>query len=102
MADVSRPELKTTILLDHLRGFRGSSNSYTIVKDLIDKRFGVYFYHTPNLRGLLRRVAPSRFNEVMGLQHMKIYLFDNSFIISGYVLLLNNAYDLSVLFQYYT
>lgn len=86
MADVSRPELRTTILLDHLRGFRGSPNSYTLLKDLIDSKFGAYFYHTPNLRGLLRRVAPSRFNEVMGLQHMKIYLFDDSFIISGYVL----------------
>ena len=86
MADVSRPELRTTVLLDHLRGFRGSPNSYTLLKDLIDNRFSAYFYHTPNLRGLLRCVAPSRFNEIMGLQHMKIYLFDDSFIISGLVL----------------
>lgn len=45
--------------------------------------FKLHLYHIPNLRGLLRRIGPERFNEVMGLQHMKIYIFDDDFILSG-------------------
>ena len=43
----------------------------------------VHLYHTPALRGLLRAILPERFNEVVGLQHMKIYLFDDTLLISG-------------------
>ena len=45
----------------------------------------VSLYHTPDLRGLLRRLVPQRFNETIGVQHIKVYLFDDSIIISGYV-----------------
>ena len=44
---------------------------------------GLYLYHTPNLRGVLKWAVPERFNEVMGLQHMKIYLFDDDLLLSG-------------------
>lgn len=44
----------------------------------------VSLYHTPDLRGLLRLLVPERFNETIGVQHIKVYLFDNSLIISGY------------------
>lgn len=47
----------------------------------------VSLYHTPDLRGLLRLLVPERFNETIGVQHIKVYLFDNSLIISGYELL---------------
>ena len=40
-------------------------------------------YHTPHLRGLLKRYMPPRWNETIGLQHCKIYIFDDSVIISG-------------------
>jgi CDP-diacylglycerol--glycerol-3-phosphate 3-phosphatidyltransferase len=43
----------------------------------------VCLYHTPALRGILRNLMPQRYNEVIGLQHMKVYLFDNSLLISG-------------------
>ncbi|XP_069685138.1 CDP-diacylglycerol--glycerol-3-phosphate 3-phosphatidyltransferase, mitochondrial isoform X4 [Periplaneta americana] len=43
----------------------------------------VSLYHTPVLRGLLHRLMPERYNEVLGLQHMKVYLFDDSLLISG-------------------
>ena len=46
-------------------------------------RFTLGLYHTPNLRGILKALCPERFNEVMGLQHMKIYLFDDDVLISG-------------------
>lgn len=45
----------------------------------------VSLFHTPNLRGLLRRLMPERFNETIGLQHIKVYLFDDSVILSGCV-----------------
>lgn len=47
----------------------------------------VSLYHTPDLRGLLRLLVPERFNETIGVQHIKVYLFDNSLIISGYELM---------------
>lgn len=45
----------------------------------------VSLYHTPDLRGLLRLLVPERFNETIGVQHIKAYIFDNSLIISGCV-----------------
>ena len=45
----------------------------------------LHLYHTPNLWGWVKRLIPERFNEGMGLQHMKIYLFDDSLLLSGYV-----------------
>jgi hypothetical protein len=48
----------------------------------------VSLYHTPALRGILRSLMPQRYNEVIGLQHMKVYLFDNSLLISGWVIYL--------------
>lgn len=43
----------------------------------------IHFYHTPALRGLLKKILPERWNEIVGLQHMKIYIFDDSLLISG-------------------
>lgn len=86
LSDSSRPQLKCTLLLDYLRGSRDNHNSRTMVQSLVNKfngRFQLCLYHTPNLRGLLKWVGPERFNEVMGLQHMKVYIFDNSLVISG-------------------
>lgn len=86
LSDPSRPELTCTLLLDYLRGSRGSCNSRTMVQELVNQfseRFQLCLYHTPNLRGFLKWVGPERFNEVMGLQHMKAYIFDNSLVISG-------------------
>ena len=86
LSDGSRPDLHCTVLLDHLRGSRGHPNSRTMLQDLICQfgdRFTLHLYHTPNLRGLLKQFGPERFNEVMGLQHMKIYLFDSNLLLSG-------------------
>ena len=78
--------LSCHFLLDCLRGTRGSPNSCTLLQPLIAKHpqaVRLSLYHTPDFRGLLKRVFPERFNEGMGLQHMKVYIFDNSVIISG-------------------
>ncbi|KAM8836077.1 CDP-diacylglycerol--glycerol-3-phosphate 3-phosphatidyltransferase, mitochondrial isoform 2-T5 [Spinachia spinachia] len=89
------PDLKVSLLLDYTRGSRGQTNSRTMLLPLL-RRFAsqmrVSLYHTPDLRGLLRLLVPQRFNETIGVQHIKVYLFDDSVIISGqdrYVLLEN-------------
>lgn len=66
----------------------GQVNSRTMLLPLLQRftsQMRVSLYHTPDLRGLLRLLVPERFNETIGVQHIKVYLFDNSIIISGYV-----------------
>ncbi|XP_060109176.1 CDP-diacylglycerol--glycerol-3-phosphate 3-phosphatidyltransferase, mitochondrial isoform X1 [Heteronotia binoei] len=78
--------LRVSILLDFTRGSRGRKNSRTMLLPLL-RRFPewvrVSLFHTPNLRGLLRLLIPERFNETIGLQHIKVYLFDDNVILSG-------------------
>ncbi|KAK3559485.1 hypothetical protein QTP86_013664, partial [Hemibagrus guttatus] len=79
-------DLKVSVLLDYTRGSRGKNNSRTMLLPLLQRfpeQMRVSLYHTPDLRGLLRLLVPERFNETIGVQHIKVYLFDNSLIISG-------------------
>lgn len=79
--------LKVSVLLDYARGSRGvETSSRTMLLPLIEnqeKNCQVCLYHTPYLRGLKKQLAPQRFNEIFGLQHMKLYIFDDYLIISG-------------------
>ncbi|XP_069016366.1 CDP-diacylglycerol--glycerol-3-phosphate 3-phosphatidyltransferase, mitochondrial [Embiotoca jacksoni] len=80
------PDLKVSVLLDYTRGSRGAINSRTMLLPLLQRfasQMRVSLYHTPDLRGLLRLLVPQRFNETIGVQHIKVYLFDDSVIISG-------------------
>uniref|UniRef100_A0A3Q4MHL7 CDP-diacylglycerol--glycerol-3-phosphate 3-phosphatidyltransferase n=1 Tax=Neolamprologus brichardi TaxID=32507 RepID=A0A3Q4MHL7_NEOBR len=80
------PNLKVSVLLDYTRGSRGKINSRTMLLPLLQRftsQMRVSLYHTPDLRGLLRLLVPQRFNETIGVQHIKVYLFDDSIIISG-------------------
>ncbi|KYO41014.1 CDP-diacylglycerol--glycerol-3-phosphate 3-phosphatidyltransferase, mitochondrial isoform B [Alligator mississippiensis] len=85
-ASGSSSDLRVSILLDFTRGSRGRKNSRTMLLPLL-RRFPeqvrVSLFHTPNLRGLLRLLIPERFNETIGLQHIKVYLFDDNVILSG-------------------
>ncbi len=75
-------------MLDYSRGLRGEINSKTIFQHLITKfntQFHLYLYHNPNLRGITKKVMPERVNETIGVQHMKIYICDDTLIISGLV-----------------
>ncbi|XP_029105924.1 CDP-diacylglycerol--glycerol-3-phosphate 3-phosphatidyltransferase, mitochondrial isoform X1 [Scleropages formosus] len=79
-------DLTVSILLDYTRGSRGKQNSRTMLLPLLRRfpdRMRVALYHTPDLRGLLRLLVPQRFNETIGVQHIKVYLFDDSLIMSG-------------------
>lgn len=74
------------MLLDHLRGSRGMPNSRTMLSKLVSDgsdNFRLYLYHTPNLRGFVKHYFPERFNEGFGLQHMKLFVFDNDVILTG-------------------
>lgn len=79
------PELKVRILLDYTRGTRGDPNSCTMLKKLLrfENRSEIFLFHTPKLRNWLKFFLPPRWNEVVGVQHMKIYVFDDSVLISG-------------------
>ncbi|XP_070581080.1 CDP-diacylglycerol--glycerol-3-phosphate 3-phosphatidyltransferase, mitochondrial-like [Ptychodera flava] len=82
----SHHPLQIKILLEYTRGSRGTKNSRTMLLPLLQEytsNVQISLYHSPDLRGLLKQFVPARFNEAIGLQHMKIYLFDDSLIISG-------------------
>lgn len=79
-------KLNINILLDYTRGSRSDINSRTMLLPLLqanDDICKISLYHTPHLRGLLKKYLPSPLNELLGLQHMKIYIFDDILIISG-------------------
>ncbi|KAI9003151.1 hypothetical protein BC832DRAFT_560085 [Gaertneriomyces semiglobifer] len=80
------PTLTVDILLDYFRGTRGSKDSVNLLLPLATEfpgRVRVALYHSPNVGTVLRQVVPPRFIEGFGLQHMKIYLFDDDVMLSG-------------------
>lgn len=85
----NREDLKVSILTDALRGTREAPNTCSASKlvDLVEKfgkhRVDLRMYHTPHLSGIAKQVTPKRLNEGYGLQHMKLYGFDEEVILSG-------------------
>ncbi|CAF1306052.1 unnamed protein product [Adineta steineri] len=85
------PSVRLVVLLDYLRGSRidnhqEKTTSKSMFLPLIQKyssQVDFYLFHTPLLHGFLRKIIPNRFNESWGVQHMKIYMADNTLIISG-------------------
>lgn len=43
----------------------------------------ITLYRTPDLTKGLEKILPSRLNEVIGVNHMKIYVFDDNVLMSG-------------------
>ncbi|CAG8834038.1 4675_t:CDS:2, partial [Racocetra persica] len=80
-------KLKVHILLDCLRATRSDKSRnpadllVPLVKEFPDQ-VTVSFYHTPDLKGILKKFLPSRFNEGIGLMHIKAYGFDDNLILS--------------------
>lgn len=82
----ARGNVKLTVLLDYHRGSRGRVNSKTMLLPLLEhfkQSCRISLYHTPYLRGLYKKLIPQRWNEIIELQHMKVYLIDNTVIVSG-------------------
>ena len=81
--------LNVEILLEHTRGSRGEHNSRTMLLPLVQNFTDVVkvsLYHSPSLRGLLKLLLPERFNETVALTHLKVYLTDDTLIMSGCVI----------------
>ena len=81
--------LNVEILLEHTRGSRGKHNSRTMLLPLVQNFTDVVkvsLYHSPSLRGLLKLLLPERFNETVALTHLKVYLTDDTLIMSGCVI----------------
>ena len=86
-----RPQLQLTILMDAMRATRESPKSASsasllshlasMFPDQVDLRL----YATPVLRpnSIASRIIGKRFNEGFGLQHMKVYGFDDDVLITG-------------------
>ena len=53
------------------------------ISDREDSGIRLRLFHSPMLRGLLHRTLPVRVREIIGVQHMKMYIFDNDVILSG-------------------
>ncbi|EXJ79953.1 phosphatidylserine synthase [Capronia epimyces CBS 606.96] len=82
------PNLELSILTDALRGTREDPepSCATLLAPLISQfgdRVRISMFHTPNLNGWKKRYMPKRINEGWGLQHMKLYGFDDEIILSG-------------------
>lgn len=83
------PDLKLSILTDALRGTREAPrpSCASLLAPLVDEfgpdRVDIRMYHTPNLTGLRKKYIPKRINEGWGLQHMKLYGFDDEILLSG-------------------
>lgn len=81
-------KLKVYFLVDGLRGTREAPNtcSASLLSELVKNykdRVDVRLYRTPELTPLKEALIPRRFNEGVGLQHMKIYGVDDEVILSG-------------------
>lgn len=82
------PRLEVSILTDALRGTREapSPSCGSLLAPLVTEfgeRVKVCMYHTPNLNGWKKKHMPKRINEGWGLQHMKLYGFDDEIMLSG-------------------
>nr|XP_026488187.1 CDP-diacylglycerol--glycerol-3-phosphate 3-phosphatidyltransferase, mitochondrial isoform X1 [Vanessa tameamea] len=82
----NKKDLNFHVLLDYQRGTRGKDNSQTLFRQFVNgisDRCHLALYQTPRLHGTWSKALPSRYNEIVGLQHMKLYIADDSIILSG-------------------
>ncbi|XP_063961961.1 CDP-diacylglycerol--glycerol-3-phosphate 3-phosphatidyltransferase, mitochondrial-like [Lytechinus pictus] len=85
-AESEGDDLCVHVHLDCVRGSRGAKNSRTMLQPLLKEfrdRVTVSLYHTPELRGVKKALIPERFNEAIGLSHLKVYTFDDNLLMSG-------------------
>lgn len=85
-----KQDLKVYILTDALRGTREAPNNpclASLLVPLVEKfgkhRIDIRMYHTPHLSGFKKNWTPKRVNESWGLQHMKLYGFDDEILLTG-------------------
>ena len=86
--------VRVSLLLDALRARRRQEGSGTIAETLASRlllqgngasteRPKISLYHTPTLKGILKSVVRPPFSEILGVCHMKAYVFDDTVVMSG-------------------
>ncbi|XP_063934348.1 CDP-diacylglycerol--glycerol-3-phosphate 3-phosphatidyltransferase, mitochondrial-like isoform X1 [Zophobas morio] len=84
LCNAARRGIKINVLLDFFRGTRGLVNSASLLAPLTAfQKVNVRFFRTPEMSTTLMKLLPFRVNEVIGLQHMKIYSFDDDLLLTG-------------------
>lgn len=83
----SSPQVQVTIVLDYSRGQRGGQDrsSVSMLKRLLAEfpsNVELFLYKVPQLRGV-KAALPPPFNETMGVSHAKVYLVDDTLVLSG-------------------
>lgn len=90
--DPSRQNLSIRILMDASRATRPirnelngemTSTASKLSLSLGSSRAYAALFHSPLLRGLMKRTLPPRLREILGVQHMKAFVFDDDVIITG-------------------
>ncbi|KAJ3305285.1 CDP-diacylglycerol--glycerol-3-phosphate 3-phosphatidyltransferase [Kappamyces sp. JEL0829] len=82
-------DLTVCILLDYFRGTRKDGHlqsSTTILRPLREEfgdRIQIHLYHSPAVGTFTKSIVPPRFIEAFGLQHIKLYVFDDTAIVTG-------------------
>ncbi|TPX49502.1 CDP-diacylglycerol---glycerol-3-phosphate 1-phosphatidyltransferase [Synchytrium endobioticum] len=86
-----KPELNVHVLLDSLYKPQ-ALGMLAKLKQEFDGRCRLSFFESPTAarKVIIKRILTTRVDEVLGVQHMKCYLFDNDVIIGGANL--NTAY----------
>ncbi|CAD2101488.1 CDP-diacylglycerol-glycerol-3-phosphate 3-phosphatidyltransferase [Plasmodium vinckei petteri] len=88
--------LQIDILLDKQRGTRPEGKHKETSISILSKLFkygnniNISLFHNPLLGAMLYNILPYRANEAIGVMHMKIYMGDDTLIMSGANL--NNSY----------
>jgi CDP-diacylglycerol--glycerol-3-phosphate 3-phosphatidyltransferase len=89
LALTNNPNLKISILTDALRGTRETPNASCasllapLVSEFGEDRVEIRMYHTPNLTGFRKALVPRVIDEGWGVQHVKLYGFDDEVMLSG-------------------
>ncbi|KAE8901922.1 hypothetical protein PF005_g23889 [Phytophthora fragariae] len=82
-----RPELQVQIVLDYSRGQRGglTASSVSMLAPLLREfpaNVQLFLFRVPQLSGLKAKLPPP-FNETFGVSHAKVYLVDDTLVLSG-------------------
>ncbi|KDO24777.1 hypothetical protein SPRG_20814 [Saprolegnia parasitica CBS 223.65] len=88
-AVAANPCLEVSIVLDYSRGQRGGNtakSSVAVLTPLLEAHPGnvrLHLYRVPQLEHWAAKRLPPPFDETMGVSHSKVYLCDDTLIMSG-------------------
>lgn len=79
------PQLSISLVFDRLRAMRGNQHlrMFPSLLGQFPDRMQVSLFACPQSIHPIVSMAPERYREVFGVQHMKIYVFDDTVLLSG-------------------